>query len=245
MQNRITISLCLLFFPFLKLSLSQTLTNLPQCWQNCISDSGHFNCAALDVSCMSSFSLSTFGKYIGISTNASPGICRAWNSGILTSVLTCIKSNCDSSLDQNLLLSPLELTCDLAGVPISNSVISSALQAASTTATVTATSTVTQSYYWQSTFGTIATTVVVPITESNGNTVIVAFPVTIEPSTTIYGSPSTSTPLSLQPTATASPNNYAPGCSNPGIIYASSFSDLPQPGFRPANETQFPHGSSP
>ena len=170
------------------------------------------------------------------------GICRAWNGGILTSVLTCIKSNCDSSLEPNLLLSPLELTCDLAGVPISSSVISSALQAATTTAIVTsyttATDTVTQSYYWQSTFGTIATTVVVPITESNGDTVIVAFPVTIEPSTTIYGSPSTSTP------ATASPSSSS-DCSNPGIIYGYGLDGLTQPGFEPANQTQFPHGASP
>jgi hypothetical protein len=176
----------------------------------------------------------------------SPGVCRAWNGGVLASALSCIKSTCDPSLDADLLLSPLELTCDLAGVPISSAVVSSALQAATTTATMTryVTDTVTESYYWQSTFGTVATTIVVPVTDSNGHTVIVAFPVTIEPSTTIYGSPSTSTP---DVEATSSPNSgYNFGsCTNPGIVYGYGLDGLSQYAFEPADQKQFPHGPSP
>ena len=165
---------------------------------------------------------------------------------VLTSVLTCIKSNCDSSLDTDLLVSPLELTCDLAGVPISSAVVSSAVQAASTTAIVTSyvTDTVTESYYWQSTFGTITTTVVVPVTGSDGHTLIVAFPVTIEPSTTIYGSPSTSTPY-VQATASSTYGYNFGSCSNPGIVYGYGLDGESQYAFEPADQTQFPRGASP
>ena len=173
-------------------------------------------------------------------------MCRAWNEGVLTSVLTCIKSNCDNSLNADLLLSPLELTCDLAGVHISSAVVSSALQAATTTAVVTSyvTDTVTESYYWQSTFGTIATTVVVPVTGSDGNTLIVAFPVTIEPTTTIYGSPSTSTP-DLQATASSTSGYNFGSCSNPGIVYGYGLDGESQYAFEPADQKHFPRGASP
>lgn len=164
---------------------------------------------------------------------------------MLVFALSCIKSTCDPSLDADLLISPLELTCDLAGVPISSAVVSSALQAATTTATMTryVTDTVTDSYYWQGTFGTVATTIVLPVTDSNGHTVIVAFPVTIEPSTTIYGSPSTSTP---DVEATSSPTSgYNFGrCSNPGIVYAYGLDGESQYAFEPADQKQFPHGAS-
>lgn len=164
---------------------------------------------------------------------------------MLTTVLTCIKSTCDPSLNADLLVSPLELTCDLAGIPISSAVVSSAVQAATNTAVITkyVTDTVTESYYWQSTFGTIATTVIVPVTGSDGRTLIVAFPVTIEPSTTIYGSPSTSTPDAQ---ATSSPNSgYNFGsCSNPGIVYAYGMDGESQYSFEPANPSEFPHGTS-
>lgn len=187
-----------------------------------------------------------------IVTEKAPGVCRAWNGGVLTSLLTCIKSTCDSSLNIDLLLSPLELTCDLAGVPISSAVVSSAIQAATTTAIVTSyvTDTVTQSYYWQSSFATIATTVVIPVTDSNGRTVIVAFPVTIEPSTTIYGSPSTSTPpdarATSNPTSTSTASIYNFGtCSNPGIVYGYALDGESQYSFEPADQSQFPRGASP
>jgi hypothetical protein len=146
------------------------------------------------------------------------------------------------------LLSPLELTCDLAGVPISSAVASSAIQAATTTAIVTSYITVTQSYYWQSSFATIATTVVIPVTDSNDRTVIVAFPVTIEPSTTIYGSPSTSTPPEAQatsnPTSTTSLYNFGT-CNNPAIVYGYALDGESQYAFEPANQSQFPRGASP
>jgi hypothetical protein len=161
---------------------------------------------------------------------------------VLTSVLTCIKSTCDSSPDTDLLLPPLELTCDLAGVPISGAVVSSAIQAATTTAVVTSyiTDTVTQSYYWQSSFATISTTVVIPITDSNDRTLIVAFPVTIEASTTIYGSPSTSTPPEAQSTSVY---NFGT-CSNPGIVYGYALDGESQYSFEPADQSQFPRGAS-
>ena len=169
-----------------------------------------------------------------------------WNGGVLTSVLTCIKSNCDNSPNTDLLLSPLELTCDLAGVPISSAVVSSAIQEATTTAVVTSyvTDTVTESYYWQSTFGTIATTVVVPVTGSDGHTLIVAFPVTIEPTTTIYGSPSTSTPNIPAASSPASGYNFG-SCGNPGIVYGYGLDGESQYAFEPVDQTQFPRGASP
>ena len=187
-----------------------------------------------------------------IVTEKAPGVCRAWNGGMLTSVLTCIKSTCDSSLNTDRLLSPLELACGIVGVPISSAVASSAIQAATTTAIVTSyvTDTVTQSYYWQSSFATFATTVVIPVTDSNDRTVIVAFPVTIEPSTTIYGSPSTSIPPEAQatsnPTSTSTASIYNFGtCSNPAIVYGYDLDGELQYSFEPADQSQFPCGASP
>jgi hypothetical protein len=175
-----------------------------------------------------------------------PGVCRAWNGGVLTSVLSCIKSTCDPSLNADLLISPLELTCDLAGIPISSAAVSSAVQAATSTAVITnyVTDTMTESYYWQNTFGTIATTVVVPITGSDGHTLIVAFPVTIEPSTTIYGSPSTSTPDVRVTSGPLSSYNFG-SCSNPGIVYGYGLDGESQYAFEPADKSQFPRGASP
>jgi hypothetical protein len=160
--------------------------------------------------------------------------------------LSCIKSICDPSLDADLLISPLELICDLAGVPISSAEVSSALQAATTTATMTryVTDTVTESYYWESSFAAVATSIVVPVIDSNGHIVIVAFPVTIEPSTTLYGSPSTSTP---DVEATSSPaSGYDFGsCTNPGIVYGYGLDGQSQFAFTPADQEQFPYGASP
>src|ERR1700751_1223549 len=90
--------LCVLLLGILPLSSSQTLSNLPQCWQTCITNASNFDCPALDIRCM--FAPKGPASYITlvIVTEKATGVCRAWNGGVLTSVLTCIKSTCDSSL---------------------------------------------------------------------------------------------------------------------------------------------------
>ena len=244
MSARILLSLSVLLFCVFSLSSSQTLSNLPECWQACITSANNFNCATLDVPCKFNSPSSCYRSRSSLLRTS--GVCQAWNGGVLASALSCIKSTCDPSLDADLLISPLELFCDLAGVSVSSAVISSALQTATTPATMTryVTDTVTESYYWQSTFETISTTVVVPVTGSDGHTVIVAFPVTIEPSTTVYGAPSTSIPDSH---ATSSPNlGYDFGsCSNPGIFYGYGLDYQSQYAFEPSDQNQFPHGASP
>jgi hypothetical protein len=105
------------------------------------------------------------------------------------------------------------------------------------------TDTVKESYYWESSFATVATSIVVPVIDRNGDTVIVAFPVTIEPSTTHYGSPSTSTPVVEATSGPSSGYNFG-RCTNPGIVYGYGFDGQSQFAFKPADQKQFPHGAS-
>jgi hypothetical protein len=45
------LSVHVLLFCLLSFSSSQTLSNLPQCWQACITSANNFGCEALDISC--------------------------------------------------------------------------------------------------------------------------------------------------------------------------------------------------
>lgn len=146
------------------------------------------------------------------------GICRlssSTSSNFLTTALTCIRNDCDNNLDSSLLLTPLQLACDLAGQPIPSSDITNAENAVLTMTSPysvtpgtiywtsssnsgyytpdapTASSAAETSFYAQTTFPTVATTVSTIVTDSNGNSVQVIVPVTIELSTTIYGTPET------------------------------------------------------
>ncbi|KAI9871044.1 MAG: hypothetical protein M1830_003505 [Pleopsidium flavum] len=187
-------------FLFAASACSQIISDLPQCWQNCIHNSGDFNCADLDIPC----------------------ICRISNGNFLTDVVTCVKGNCDDQLDSNLLITPLQLACNLAGTPISSAAIRNAENAQSsdgegytaqrTTVVVAQTTTTTADGGSQGVVtetvtaapSTRATTITETTTDSQGSTYYVVVPITMQHSTTVYSRPSTVTVTSMG-TVTAVP----------------------------------------
>ncbi|KAI9808619.1 MAG: hypothetical protein M1825_003769 [Sarcosagium campestre] len=80
------------------------LDTIPTCYQDCITKSGDFTCNGLDIKCL----------------------CRLSNGNFLTNVITCIRSNCDNSLDTSQLVGPVAETCKSAGVPIAPAAIANA-----------------------------------------------------------------------------------------------------------------------
>jgi len=150
----------------LPLVRSQFVSSLPQCVQTCINQSQDDNCDVTDVACL----------------------CRASNGNFLPDLITCMHGNCDNSLDNDLLLTPLQLACDLAGVPISSAAISNAESEASSLATQ-----VTTTVYESGSPSATVTTITFVETDVQGSTATLAYPVTVGSSTTIYGQPSTVT----------------------------------------------------
>ncbi|KAI9887870.1 MAG: hypothetical protein M1823_000258 [Watsoniomyces obsoletus] len=80
------------------------LDSIPQCYQDCIKQSGDFTCNGLDIKCL----------------------CRLSNGNFLTNVITCIRANCDNNLNTTSLVSPVADTCAAYGVPIAPAVIANA-----------------------------------------------------------------------------------------------------------------------
>jgi len=125
--------------------------------------------------------------------------------------VTCVKGNCDNQLDSSLLITPLQLACNLAGTSISSAAIRNAENALSssdggntaqrTTVVVAQTITTTADGGLQGVVtetvtavpSTRATTITEATTDSQGNTYYVVVPVTIQQSSTDYGHPSTVT----------------------------------------------------
>jgi hypothetical protein len=98
---------------FLRLAQSQFVASLPKCIQNCIDQSGDENCSVTDIKCL----------------------CRASSGNFLPDLITCMHGNCDNGLDNDLLLTPLQLVCEIAGTPIPDSAIQNAENAGSSLAT--------------------------------------------------------------------------------------------------------------
>ncbi|MCJ1226583.1 hypothetical protein MMC12_003236 [Toensbergia leucococca] len=169
---RASLALLLLLAPAV---LSQLVSDLPQCWQNCVNDR-NFSCADTDLSC----------------------ICQLSDGHFLPSVVTCIKSNCDNALDDSLLITPLQALCASAGHPIPSSIIISAEQAeqtaTSTLGSITTSDGGLVGVITTTTGGGFSTSTVTGyVLDSAGNKHSVAVPLVYDSSTTIYGQPVTIT----------------------------------------------------
>jgi CFEM domain len=77
--------------------------------QDCIDQSQDDNCSVTDVTCL----------------------CQASASNFLPNLLICMNGNCDENLDNDLLLTPLQIVCRIAGAPIPESAIQNAENQAS------------------------------------------------------------------------------------------------------------------
>ncbi len=177
----------LLVFSALTIPLANTqfVSSLPQCVQNCINQSQDDNCSVTDVACL----------------------CRASAGNFLPDLIICMHGECDNSLDNSLLLTPLQLACEIAGAPIPASALRNAEnEASSLVAQVTTTVTMGGSSASGSSEAT--TTVLMPLsvstetvtTTQSGSTIYLLYPITVGSTTTVSGDPSTVTSISAAAT---------------------------------------------
>jgi len=208
-------ALLLLTSVFLRLAQSQFVASLPQCIQDCIDQSGDENCSVTDIKCL----------------------CRASAGNFLPDLITCMHGNCDNALDNDLLLTPFQLVCEIAGAPIPESAIENAENVGSSLATQV-TKTVTMDGSSASGGGIGATTTLdvasssvstVTVTTTQGGSVIdVVYPVTWWRTTTNSGSGSTITPGATTtkmpglPETSSSSSGLSPQSSNPTISLAAA-----------------------
>ncbi|KAI9800765.1 MAG: hypothetical protein M1833_003182 [Piccolia ochrophora] len=107
-----TVSLALGLFASIA-SSQGVLSAIPDCYQDCITQTGDFTCNGLDIKCL----------------------CRLSNGNFLTNIITCIRSNCDNDLDTTQLLNPVAEACKSAGVPIAPKALQNAKSIGSALAT--------------------------------------------------------------------------------------------------------------
>ncbi|KAF8867213.1 hypothetical protein BDZ45DRAFT_682732 [Acephala macrosclerotiorum] len=169
---RAVIALSFLFLPLIR---AQFVSSLPQCVQNCIEQSPDDNCEITDMKCL----------------------CRASAGNFLPDLIICTHGGCDNDLDNNLLLTSLQLACVIAGTPIPDSAIRNAENEASSLATQVMT-TVTMS--GSSATGGAGATITVDLgstvtvtTTQSGTTIYEIYPITVGSTTTITGPTSTRT----------------------------------------------------
>ncbi|KAI9771586.1 MAG: hypothetical protein M1835_006408 [Candelina submexicana] len=138
------------------------------------------------------------------------GVCRSYNSGFLTTVITCIKASCTDPLSLNVLVSPLELYCSSAGSPINPSAVSDAQHLISqTVSSMSATGTGASGM----------TTVTLTTTDGNGNQYLAAVPASIGQDTTIFGTPKTVTATSTgSASSTGASSSMATPAAGNGVI---------------------------
>jgi hypothetical protein len=161
---------------------------LPQCIQDCIDQSQDDNCSVTDVACL----------------------CRASAGNFLPDLIICTHDSCERDLDNDLLLNPLQIVCEIAGVPIPESAIRSAENQASS---LDAQKTTIVTIGWASATGgrEATTTVSMAVMESSvstktvtktlsGETIYVVYPITVGSKTTVSGKPSTVTSISTKST---------------------------------------------
>jgi len=176
-------ALLLLSVLIIPLAHTQFVSSLPQCVQNCIDQSQDENCKVTDVACL----------------------CRASAGNFLPDLITCMHGECDNNLDNDLLLTPLQLVCEVTGSPIPESAIRNAENQASSLA-AQLTTTVTRGGS-SATGGSEATTTIsvassvstktVTKTES-GSTIYLIYPITVGSTTTVSGDPTTVTSISTE-----------------------------------------------
>jgi len=178
----------LLLLSTLAIPLVQTgfVSSLPQCIQDCIDQSQDDNCSVTDVACL----------------------CRASAGNFLPDLITCMHGNCDNDLDNDLLLTPLQIVCEIAGAPIPESAIRNAEnQASSLDTQATTTVTVGGSSATGGGGSEATTTVSMTVMKSSvstktvtktkdGSTIYVVYPITVGSTTTVSGKPSTVTSIS-------------------------------------------------
>ncbi|PMD48492.1 hypothetical protein L207DRAFT_575156 [Hyaloscypha variabilis F] len=200
----------LLLFSALTIPLGHTqfISSLPQCIQDCIDQSQGDNCSVTDLACL----------------------CQASAGSFLPELITCIHSTCD--LDENLLLEPLQVVCEVAGAPIPESAIQSAESEASSldaqgTTTVTAggasatgdtevTTTVSMTVLTSS----VSTKTVTKT--KDGSTIYVVYPLTVGSTTTVSGKPSTLTTISTHTTKSSSSEAAASGSISSTTTFTTS-----------------------
>lgn len=164
----------------LPLAQAQFVSSLPQCVQVCINQSQDDNCKVTDIACL----------------------CRASAGNFLPDLITCMHGQCDNDLDNNLLLTPLQWACDIAGAPIPESALRNAENQASSLAeqvTTTVTmggSSATGGAEATTTINAGSVTTVTVTTTQAGSIIALAFPVTEWSTTTVSGPPSTVTSVS-------------------------------------------------
>lgn len=166
----------LIFGLAIKSVQTQFVDSLPQCVQNCISQSQDDNCSVADVACL----------------------CRASSGNFLPDLITCMHGNCDNSLDNNLFLTPLQLICEVVGAPIPEAALRNAENQASSLATQV-TTTVTIGGVSATGGAEATTTVSMPMPSSvstktiikteSGSTIYVVYPITVGSTTTVSGKP--------------------------------------------------------
>ncbi|KAM3071191.1 hypothetical protein ACMFMF_007666 [Clarireedia jacksonii] len=162
------------------LSSAQLISSLPSCVQDCMTSSPDDNCDVTDIGCL----------------------CRASRGNFLPDVITCMHSTCDENLDVNLLLTPLQLACQIAGAPIPSAALRNAENEASSLATqVTTTVTIGGSTGTATSQQTITTDAqnapsvssLTVISTQSGSTIYVVYPITFGSTKTESAIPSTLT----------------------------------------------------
>ncbi|KAH6678356.1 hypothetical protein B0J14DRAFT_582514 [Halenospora varia] len=172
--QHIILFLSIALLPSAKAQLS--VSDLPQCMQQCINSSDDENCSATDIACL----------------------CRASSRNFLPNLVTCMRWQCSDSVfsDVSLLLTPLQIACKLAGAPIPSAAIRNAQSIASsldnqvtTTVTMGGSST-TGSAQATTTVLSLSVTTTTTTTTRDGTTNVLVFPITISRAT-VTGVPST------------------------------------------------------
>lgn len=209
---------------------SQVISNLPQCWQSCIHNSGDFNCNDLDIPCKLYPNRHLTSPDIVLT---SIGICRLSNGNFLTDIVTCVKGNCDYQLDSNLFITPLQLACSLAGTPISSAAIRNAEFVetqggnggqATTTTTMEAASQRVSTMTVTAAPATHTITSTSTTTDSRGSTFYILVPITVQQgstSTTSTSSVTTTTVVAVPATTTTSTSGQS-AAQNAGSTLSTS-----------------------
>ena len=179
------------YFPLL--CQAQLISSLPQCIRDCIAQSQFGNCQAVDIGCL----------------------CRASAGNFLPDLLNCMRGKCD--LDARVLLEPLQAVCLMAGAPIPDKALQNAEDLATSVQQVTATVTVGATFetgdsYTLTTFDDgyyKATTTTEMVTEEDGLTITMAYPVTVWRTATVSGPESTISSSIHSSTSATSHNEHS------------------------------------
>ncbi|KAI9752069.1 MAG: hypothetical protein M1815_000745 [Lichina confinis] len=183
------------------------LDAIPQCYQDCIEQSGDFTCNGLDIKCL----------------------CRLSNGNFLTNVITCIRAGCDNKLNTTSLVGPVAETCEAYGVPIAPAAIENA-KSIGASLEATATTTLTEATTLTSTIRSAGTMYVIayPLTPTSGPSGVRTISAT--PRTVVIASISGGDGLSItpsEPTSTASDSDSDSDSAAPENTAEANSEDQP------------------